>query len=243
MLVPESSISLYEQLKLAIKNDIINKVYKPGEKMPSEIELGEKYGVSRITVRRAIKELVNEGLLVCKQGKGTFVEYTKKHRQIIGLDGFTELTSLEGHNPQTKVLSKNIVQAEGEIAAFLQLPEGSQVLELRRLMLDDDIPQIIDVAYFSLNLYPDIMDKIHDNVSTYRILKNEYGIVMKKAYKEFSAATANIEQSKLLECSPGEPLFLVKKVVYDSNDKPVHLSNLYVLSSRVIYTLTVENNK
>lgn len=240
MLIPESSISLYEQLKLSIKDDIINKVYKPGEKMPSEIELGEKYGVSRITVRRAVKELVNEGLLVCKQGKGTFVEYTKTHTQIIGLDGFTEITSLEGHNPETKVLSKNILQAKGEVATFLQLPEGSQVLELRRLMLNDDIPQIIDVAYFPLSIYPDIMNKIYDNVSTYRILKKEYGIVMKKAYKEFSAATANIEQSRLLSCSPGEPLVLVKKVVYDSKDKPVHLSNLYVLSSRIIYTITVE---
>lgn len=208
--------------------------------MPSEIELGEKYGVSRITVRRAVKELVNEGLLVCKQGKGTFVEYTKTHTQIIGLDGFTEITSLEGHNPETKVLSKNILQAKGEVATFLQLPEGSQVLELRRLMLNDDIPQIIDVAYFPLSIYPDIMNKIYDNVSTYRILKKEYGIVMKKAYKEFSAATANIEQSRLLSCSPGEPLVLVKKVVYDSKDKPVHLSNLYVLSSRIIYTITVE---
>lgn len=241
MLVAESSVSLYEQLKLLIKNDILNNIYKPGERMPSETELGELYGVSRITVRRAIKELANEGLLICRQGKGTFVEHPKIRSQILDLGGFTE-TALKPGSRTTRVLSKTIVEATEQIVNYLGLPKEVEVLQVRRLLLEDDSPISIDTAYFPKDLFPDIIYKISDNVSTFKIMKEEYGIVMKKAYKEFSVAISDIEQSKLLECPPGEPLFSINKVIYNPLGRAVHLSNFVALSSRITYAITVEDN-
>lgn len=243
MLIADSSISLYEQLKFLIKDDIVKKVYKPGEKMPSEVELGERYNVSRITVRRAIKELVNEGLLVSRQGKGTFVQYSKLHSKILSIDGFTNIASSEGHKPQTIVLSKTIIEAPDKVCECLNLQNGVKVLELKRMLIDNDSPLSIDIAYFPIDIFPDIIYKISDNISTFKVMREEYGVVMKKAYKEFSVTTANIEQSKLLNCSPGEPLFLIDKTIYNQEDKPIHFSNFLVLSSRVTYSITVEKNE
>lgn len=241
MLVAESSISLYEQLKLLIKKDIVDKVYKPGEKMPSETELGERYGVSRITVRRAVKELSNEGLLTCKQGKGTFVNHPKIRSQILDLGGFIE-TAVSPGSRTTRVLSKTIVEANEQIAGCLNIQAGTELLQVKRLLLEDDFPMVIDIAYFPLDIFPDIIYKISDNVSTFKIMREEYGIVMKKAYKEFSVEISNLEQSKLLDCPPGEPLFAISKVIYDADGRPVHLSNFYALSSRITYSITVEED-
>lgn len=241
MLVADSSISLYEQLKLLIKNDIINKVYKPGQKMPSEIELGSHYGVSRITVRRAIKELVNEGILISRQGKGTFVKYSKIRSQILDLGGFTESSFVPGDRT-TRVLSKSFIEATDEISRYLNIPKESEILEVRRLLIEEDSPIVIDTAYFPSHIFPDIIYKISDNVSTFKLMREEYGIKMKKAYKEFNVATSNLEQSKLLECPPGEPLFSINKVIYDVEGRAVHLSNFVALSSRITYAITVEDN-
>lgn len=241
MLVAESSISLYEQLKLLIKKDIVDKVYKPGEKMPSETELGEVYGVSRITVRRAVKELVNEGLLTSKQGKGTFVNQPKIRSQILDLGGFIETAANPGSRT-TRVLSKAMVEANEQIAGHLGIPKGTEILQVKRLLLEDDFPMVIDIAYFPVDIFPDIIYKICDNVSTFKIMREEYGIIMKKAYKEFSVVISNLEQSKLLDCPPGEPLFAINKIIYDVDGRPVHLSNFYSLSSRITYSITVEED-
>ncbi len=241
MLVAESSISLYEQLKLLIKNDIVNKVYKPGEKMPTEIELGERYGVSRITVRRAVKELENEGLLTCKQGKGTFVNHQKIRSQILDLGGFIE-TALKPGSRTTRVLSKAVVQATEKVAGFLNIKEGTEILQVKRLLLEDDSPMVIDIAYFPLDIFPDIIYKICDNISTFKMMREEYGVVMKKAYKEFSVEISNVEQSKLLDCPPGEPLFSINKIIYNAEGRAVHLSNFFALSSRITYSITVEED-
>ena len=97
MLDQNISTPLYEQLKVALKEDIRNKIYKPGDRMPSEIELEKQYSVSRITVRRAIKELCEENILIRKQGKGTFVLDKDNYRRIDStVGGFHEALEAEG---------------------------------------------------------------------------------------------------------------------------------------------------
>ncbi|SKC76239.1 GntR family transcriptional regulator [Maledivibacter halophilus] len=241
MLESSSSIALYEQLKIIIKNNIINKVYKAGDKLPNETELGKIYGISRITVRRALKELAKEGLLEIKQGKGTFVKDSKLNLKIMDLRGFRDALSDAEHSVSTKILEKKIIKANDEITKDFKSPSGFRVLKLKRLIMDNNEPWGIDISYFPIDIYPNIYEKIIDNVSTFNIIKKEYGIVMCKAYKEFSVVIAGKEYSKLLNCSPTEPLFSVRKIIYDSQKKPIHLSQYYTLSSRVKYVISVEN--
>lgn len=100
---------LYLQLKEHIKSEINMERYMPGQKLSTETELCEEYGVSRITARRAITDLVEEGVLIKKQGKGTFVREVKHKRELISVGSFSELTSSSGNEPNTKILSINII--------------------------------------------------------------------------------------------------------------------------------------
>jgi len=242
MLDNSSKVNLYEQLKLAIKNDILNGIYKEGDRLPNEKQLCEQYGVSRITVRRAIKELAKEGLIEVKHGKGTFVSKEKLSIKILDLGGYAENLVSKNRSFLSKVLEKKLINADDHLCNIFKMKTkgSSKVLELTRLIIDEGEPLGIDIAYFPLNIYPGIYEKIHDNTSTFNLIQKDYGIVMAKAYKEFSVVTAQSDYSKLLDCTPSEPLFFIKKVIYDPHGIPVHYSLNYILASRVKYVINVD---
>lgn len=240
MLDNSNSIALYEQLKLIIKDDIMNGVYSQGEQLPNEQQLCEHYGVSRITVRRALKELSNEGLIEIRQGKGTFVRNKILNIHILNLPGYTDGLSKLSNDIKLKILDKQIVEVDSEVSNALKIKKGSQILRLKRLVLNNDEPLSIDIAYFPLNIYPDIMDKIEDNLSTFNIIRKDYNIVLAKAYKEFGVVLAQDEYAKILNCALTEPLFNIKKTTYDLEDQPVHYSTFYILASKVRYSIHVD---
>lgn len=240
MLDNSSPVALYEQLKLLIKDDILNGVYKSGDQLPNEKQLCSQYSVSRITVRRALKELSKEGLVEVRQGKGTFVSREKLNIKILDLGGYTNSLSGEHHHIEMKILEKKVVDATAEISKVFNVKEKSKVLKLKRLIIDEGEPLSIDIAYFPINIYPDISEKIHDDVSTFGIMKRDYEVVMAKAYKEFSVVIAQDEYSKLLNSTPNESLFCTKKIIYDIDNRPIHYSIYYILAHKVKYFINVD---
>lgn len=241
MLDNSSPVALYEQLKLLIKDDILSEVYKPGDQLPNEKQLCSQYGVSRITVRRALKELSKEGLVEVRQGKGTFVSREKLNIKILDLGGYTNSLSREhNHHIEMKILGKKVIDATAEISKPLNIKEKSKVLELKRLIIDEGEPLSVDIAYFPLSIYPDISEKIYDDVSTFNIMKTDYGVVMAKAYKEFSVVIAQDEYSKLLNCTPNEALCCTKKIIYNIDNKPIHYSIYHILAHKVKYFINVD---
>lgn len=242
MLDNTGKVALYEQLKLLIKDDILKGKYIFDEKLPTENQLCETYKVSRITVRRAIKELREEGLVEVRQGRGTFVSNQKMNLQILDISGYTDGLPRGLQDVQLNILDKKVIEPDNEVCKALNLKEGFRVLELTRLIRDKYNPISIDIAYFPLNLYPGITDKIKENVSTFDIIKNDYGIILAKAYKEFSVVLAQNGYDKILNCTPSEPLFNIKKTVYNLEDQPVHFSKYYIHASKVKYCITVDMN-
>ena len=240
MLDNSNSMALYEQLKLIVKDDIMNGVYSPGEQLPNEKQLCERYGVSRITVRRALKELSNEGLIEIKQGKGTFIRNERLNLHIVDLRGYTDGLSKLSNDIKLKILEKQIVEVDNEVSNALKIKKGSKILKLKRLVTNNDEPLSIDIAYFPLNIFPDIMDKINDNVSTFNIIRKDYNIILAKAYKEFGVVLATDEYAKILNCTLTEPLFNIKKTTYNLDDHPVHYSTFYILANKVRYTINVD---
>lgn len=240
MLDNSNVVTLYEQIKSVIKDDIINGVYNPGDQLPNEKQLCEQYNVSRITIRRALKELSKEGLIEIRQGKGTFVSKEKLDIKILDLGGYTDTLESLHHNVKMQIIEKPVIKADKEVASALNIKEGDEVLKLKRLVLDQNDPLSIDIAYFPLSLYPNIIDKITDNISTFNLIKKDYKITMARAYKEFGVVLAQDEYSELLECTPGEPLFSIKKIIYDIDNKPVHYSTYYVLANKVKYYINVD---
>lgn len=237
MLVANNSTPLYEQLKLIIKNDIFDNIYQPGDRMPSEAELGSRYGVSRITVRRAIYELEQEGFLCRKQGKGTFVVHQKQKTEMDEVVGFTDSMRRMNRRCDRIILSKAMVPADENLAKYLELEQGAPLIYLKRVMCDGGRPLLVDECWYPERLFPGMLEEVTEQVSTYKLVREKYGRHLRRAHKEFNIELANIEVSQYLRCVPGDPLFSVFKIVYDEKDVPLQVSKILVLGSRCTYVL------
>lgn len=242
MMKLDNSIStpLYDQLKQKIREAIDQGVFKHGEKVPNEGELCEIYGVSRITVRKAMQELCNEGFLERKQGKGTFVMRKKVKREMVTVDGFTDFVKLLGKKPTKRILACEEIKASPKLAESLQIEVGAPVLRLLRLMFVDDQPFTIDETHYSLERFPKLASHFQENVSTYDVLKNVYNVNIHagSTQKVITVDPATTSVAEYLECKTGETLFNIDKVVYDENKVPIHTSNFKTSTGLIALTIT-----
>lgn len=231
---------LYEQLMDVIKRDIQEGIYSIGAQLPTEPELCEKYGVSRITTRRAITELVDQGILQKLHGKGTFVTNNKLKRELVAVNGFTEFLLQSGKTPQTRILSKKKAVATWRQAEALRVELEEPLLELRRLHLIQDEPIHYETSYYSQKRFPDLDQHIGDSHSTYRIIKEIYGVQAVSNIKTINIVSATAEQARLLNCTQDIPLFEVEKVAFDQDGVPIHFSLSLLPSNKVSFTITSE---
>lgn len=236
----ESPVFLYDQVKMGIKEMISRGEIAAGQKLPNEKELCETFNASRITVRRALKELESEGVLEILHGKGTFVKSVKQKIHILNLQGFTEgLTA--GENGFTKeVLMNKIETADAELMQIFNREEPFEIVKLVRLIKDGNSIFSIDFAYLPCDIYPGISDKIKDNVSTFNIIHNDYGIKFVRAKKEMEFLNPSQDISKLLEISRMDSVIQIKKLIKDQDDVPVHYSLYYLLANKVNFYIEVD---
>lgn len=234
-----SSVPLYDQLAGDIREKIRTKVYAPGDQIPTEKVLCEKYGISRITVRRALDELVNDGYLERRQGKGTYVAIHHFELNLVSLDG--ELT--RGFTDSTnapflirRILAKRIYEPTTYERELLALDEDDSVQILERYLENSSI-KILEKAGYSRKRYPGFLEKIEDMTSTYHVLRSDYGMTRKRILREVSVTGATEEQARLLGCLAGTMLFRIVKVLYDQDDIPVHYSMMsFIAENTVIRT-------
>ena len=234
------STPLYDQLKQIIKDSILQGIYKQGERLPNEAELCEIYGVSRITVRRAIQELTEEGLLERKQGKGTFVMRTKLARELVSVDGFTDFNKQLRKSPSKRILVCEEIKASPEIAESLRIAINAPVLRLVRLMFMDDYPFTLDETHYSLERFPDLASHFLENISTYDVLKNIYNVNMNSssAHKIITVVPATSLEAEYLDCDIGDTVFNIDKIIYDESKIPIHTSNFKTRTELIALTIT-----
>lgn len=233
---------LYVQLKQIIQEDISRGKYKAGEQLPPESELCDVYGVSRITARRAISDLVEEGILHRQQGKGTFVKETKFKRELISVGGFSELTMESGKKPNSQILSTAVIPADEHLAEVFELQEGESLLKLHRILYIDNEPLFLETSYYPLNILPDLEKHIGESHSTYDILRKRYNIKFTRSLKTLEVVFASEYEAGILHCDRGAPLFAIEKRSYDEENRPVHLSSSVTLTSKVIFTIDTEKS-
>lgn len=136
----DSSKPLYRQVEADIKSKIVSKVYVAGEKMPTENELSEQYNVSKITIRKAIQNLSDEGYVKKVQGKGTFITYKKEKMYLNKPRGFKETLSSKGHSSKNDIIQASFLNADGDISEKLSIPLNTKVVYLERLVWEDNEP-------------------------------------------------------------------------------------------------------
>lgn len=238
MKLDSSSVTpLYLQLKDDIINQINHGQLKGGEQIPTESELCEQYSVGRNTVRNAIKSLTEEGVLIKKQGKGTFVQHRKIEENVISNLSFTSVCKSNGMVPSNKLITVALQPAVKEDVDALQIPLDSRILYISRVLYADGIPVIYDRLYLKED-FSGLLTEPLDNVSVYSLLYEKYGIIMKNSHKVIELAYASEEEAKLLKIKPGAPVLLMNETVYDNNGIPAHRTKQIILGDRFKYAVS-----
>ncbi len=206
----ESSKPLYLQIYDELCEFIQTGGLKPGDQFPTELELVDRYEVGRITVRRAIAEMVQEGRLVRRAGKGTFVATPKIERQLVDVSSFTERMRALGLQPSARVIEVKTVPATARLARELDVPADDPVLALVRLRFSNDVPVALETSFLSLGRCPGLDALELEHVSLYELLGTHYGLHAVSSEKTLELATANAWEAKHLNIRPGAPLFLLR---------------------------------
>ena len=206
----ESPLPIYFQLEEGVKETIEKGELKPGDLIPSEREFSEQFEISRMTVRQAINNLVNNGYLVRKQGRGTFVAQQKIEQKLKGLTSFSEDMRSRGMVPSTKLLEFRQVAASKPVADKLMLAEGSMVYEMKRVRLADDTPMALETSYLPVELVAGLDASIAQG-SLYDYIENTLKLTIGHATQVLEASIAKGLECKILEIKEGTPVLLIKR--------------------------------
>jgi len=210
----KSFVPLYYQLTEELRENIENGEWPPNSLIPSETELCEKYKVSRGTVRQALSQLVQEGLLYRKQGKGTFVAEPKITQQLNRFYSFAQDMREKGLRPSSLLLQKEKILPDSYIKNILGLKEEEMVYKIMRLRLADEEPLILETSYLVEELFPDLDKEDVEKVSLYDIILKKYRIKITRAKETFEPILIDEFEAKKLKIPVGSPALLVKRVTY-----------------------------
>ncbi len=216
-----SPVPLHHQLKQYLYEQIVGGFWKPNELIPSEQELQQQFGLSRITVRRALSDLVNEGLLVRERGRGTFVAPPKMTHSPQGRRSLTDYMLEQGIKPGWRVLERGLVQAAKDVADHLGVPAGSQVYCLRRLRLADEQPIGVHTAYLPAGLADQIDEQALLEGGSLHYLDHLPAMRSARATRIIEAIAATEVETRLLHVMPGSPLLQITRVVTDAQGRPL----------------------
>ena len=218
---------LYQQIKALILQSLQAGEWKPGEGIPSEMELAARFRVSQGTVRKAIDELAAENLVVRRQGKGTFVStHAEQHVQYRFLKLMPDSGDRNSEGPaQRSVLECKRVRATAEVARSLALRSGDPVVQVRRILSFGGVPTILEDLWLPGNAFKgmnaDQMAGYHG--PTYAMFEVEFGVRMVRAEEKIRAVLPDTQQALLLKVEHQMPLLSVERVAYTYNDVPMEL--------------------
>ncbi len=214
-------IPRYVQIRERLREQISKHVLKPGQKLPSENELAKHYHVSRMTVRRAIACLVDEGLLYRQHGTGTFVAQLRIERDYTRLLSSYEQILRMGLEPGMQILSLEVRPATSKVAQYLALQEGDSVIRFERLRLADGQPVSILCSYVPQKLCPQLLrEDLASCQSLFQLLES-YGFRLKRAVQKTEIRWADQVQARLLEVKEQAPLIYAERVTFADDGTPV----------------------
>ena len=225
---------LYQQIKGLILHSLQQGEWKPGEAIPSEMELASRFRVSQGTVRKAIDELAAENLVMRRQGKGTFVAtHAEQHVQyrFLKLLPDTGDASVEGP-AQRRVIDCRRVRASADVAHALALRTGDIVMQARRILSFGGVPTIFEDIWLPGHAFKGLTaDQLASYQGpTYAMFELEFGVRMVRAEEKIRAVLPDTEQAQLLQISPMTPLLSVERLAYTYNDVPMELRRCLYLT-------------
>ncbi len=218
---------LYVQLKDSLVAEITTGRYRSNQQLPSERELCERFKVSRMTVRQAITELVREGVVYARVGKGTFVSDPKINQELRTLTGFSQEMQARGGKPTSRVLEAKIIPATAHLAQVLRVTAKTELVLLSRLRMSNGIPRAIETAHLPHGLCPNLLRFNFAAESLYRVLEDEYGLRLVRAEQTIEAGLAGPIELELLQITPPAAILKMERLTFTNREAPVE----YVVST------------
>lgn len=221
MLQNNSPRPLYEQIKDYIMHRIQTGEFAPNTRLPSERDMAARFGVSRLTVSKAVKELEQAGWLYVQIGKGTYINDAPIHQEIAALTSFTEEMALRGQPTSSRVLRAEHTPPTEDIARALQIGPGVEVITLERVRYAASRPVALEASSFAATACPDILQQ-HDfaRESLYTVLSRDYGLRLTYAEQSFEARAASSTEAHHLEVSEGAPVLAIHRITYTHDERP-----------------------
>jgi len=227
-----NKLPLYSQLYDILRGNISRHEWRPGDMIPPESELIERYKVSRTTVRQVLDMLAGEGLIFRQQGRGTFVAHPMVERGLVRIVSFTDDMLQRGFKANTQVLFSGLVEAPQDIAEKLEIEAGDGLARLERLRLADDEPMSVEESYLVHRYCPGILDGDFSKNPLRVALANTYGIRWLHAKQIIRAILTPPRLALLLATGSESAMLLVERVSYSQQSIPIEFLRIYYRADR-----------
>ncbi|WP_202710393.1 GntR family transcriptional regulator [Sporosalibacterium faouarense] len=235
----QSPLPRYYQLKEIIRDMIENEVLKPGDLVPTERELCKYHEISRMTARKAITELVHEGMLFREQGKGTFVAKPKVKQNVSELIGFTEEMEKRGLRVETKLLNFSIKQATKKLINQLQIESSDRVFEIFRLRVVEGEPYALEKAWIPEKYAKGFSeDELRGN-SLYHVLEEKYGLELSHGKQTLEPIILTAYESNLLGVPEDMLGLLFERRAFTNDNTPIEFTKSVYRSDRYKFEITL----
>lgn len=228
----QSKMPLHVQLYEILRGNILRGDWVVGEMIPTEPELIEQYGVSRITVRQALNRLVNEGLIYRQQGRGTFIAEPTLEQGLTRIISFTEDMRQRGLKPGTQVLFAGLLPAPDDVAEILQVTNGEELTRLERLRLANNEPVSIEESYLIHRYCPGLLERDYSRIPLREILERQYDIKIVRARQVIRAVATTPTQARLLSIPLRSPVLFIERVSYSQHNLPVEFLRIHYRGDR-----------
>jgi GntR family transcriptional regulator len=229
LIIKDSGLPYYLQIYNELRRKIISQIYLPGQPIPSENELVGEFGVTRATVRNAVKKLQDEGLVFTKKGKGSYVNAPKIEQSLFKFYSF-------GRNYSDFNISSALIEVkdilDADVQRMLNISAKDYIKQIIRIRKLDNIPVILEISYIPADLAPDIESFNLENLSIYDLLEQHYGYHISKAKEYLDPSIADSHSSKLLEIEKGKPVFVTERITYDTFEKPIEYRKSIIRSDK-----------
>lgn len=234
----ESKAPLHNKVERMMRDLIEQPAYRSGEFLPKEVDIAEKLGVARNTVRHAISKLVNEGLLVRKKGVGTKVAARRIPTRLDSWWSFTKEMKARGMDVVNFELEVQILPANEEVAAAMHIKKGTKVVRLSRLRGTPDGPSLLSVSWFHPRLK---MTGTEDfSKPLYQMLEEDFGVIVAVSREEISAISAGALLADKFGVAAGAPLLFRLRTVCDTDGRLVEFNKVYYKGEGFSYSIDIE---
>ncbi|MDX1995227.1 MAG: GntR family transcriptional regulator [bacterium] len=235
-----SPVPLYVQIQDYIRLNIQSGNFPLNSRLPSERQLAEQFGVNRLTVAKALGELVHEGLIESRVGKGTYVKSIRIDQELRTLTSFTQDMAGRGGTITSRVLLAALEPAQEKAAAALCIKAGTTLISLKRVRLVDERVIALEHTRIPHSLCPDLLRHDFASDSLYRVLQVEYNIHLAFARQTIEARGARPDEIDFLEVPLGAPTLGITRVTYSTHQTPIEYVQSAYRGDRYTFHVTLQ---